>query len=109
MIRENYGVISMPKKILIEFNGKITSIREHCRDLGINYSTVVARHRRTGEPYEKCLEYYQENGVAEYRNLIGDYKVKNRILYKRWHVTKQKCENPNHPSYKDYGGRWGSA
>lgn len=97
----------MPK-YLIEFNGKIACLSEHCKDLSISYYAVVDRHRRTGEPYEKCLAYFQENSIkehAKYRNLIGDYKVKNRILYKRWHVTKQKCENPNHPSYKDYGGR----
>ena len=93
---------------LIEFNGKIACISEHCKDLNVSYSTVKARHYRTGESYEKCLAYFQKNSVkeyAEYRNLIGDYKVKNRILYKRWHTTKQKCENPKHKSYKIYGGR----
>lgn len=97
----------MPK-YLIEFNGKITSLSGHCRDLSISYCAVVDRHRRTGESYKECLAYFQENSVkehAEYRNLIKDYKVKNRTLYKRWHVTKQKCENPNHSSYKWYGAR----
>ena len=26
-------------------------------------------------------------------------------LYKRWHDMRQRCENTNHPSYKNYGGR----
>lgn len=42
---------------------------------------------------------------TKYRNLTGNYKIKNRILYKRWHVTMQKCEDPKHSSYKWYGGR----
>lgn len=95
-------------KNLIEFNGKIACVKEHCKDLSISYYAVTDRHKRTGEPYEKCLAYFQEDSVkehAKYRNLIKDYKVKNRVLYKRWHVTKQKCENPNHPAYKYYGGR----
>ena len=29
----------------------------------------------------------------------------NRPLYSIWHGIKQRCYNPNSPSYKDYGGR----
>ena len=25
--------------------------------------------------------------------------------YRRWHNVRQRCENPNHAFYKDYGGR----
>lgn len=101
------GII-LSKSILIEFNGKIAELSEHCEDLGVDYGTVKARHHRTGEPYPECLEYYQKNGVKNYtkhRNLVGNYKIKNRTLYKRWHVTLQKCSDPKHSSYKYYGGR----
>ena len=51
----------MAKPIVIEFNGKMASVAEHCRDLGISFSTISSRHRRTGESYKDCLEYYQKN------------------------------------------------
>lgn len=89
----------MPK-YLIEFNGKVASLSEHCRDLGIKISTVQSRHFKTGEPYEKCLEYYQNNGVKFIRH---KYKIKDKRLYKIWAGTKQKCYNPKHVSYKNYG------
>ena len=92
----------MSAVILIEFNGKVACLAEHCRDLGVNYGTVQSRHIRTGESYEKCLEYYQENGV-KYQN--HKYKVKNSRFYDKWYQTKRKCENPKHTRYKYYGGR----
>lgn len=98
---QKYG-ISKNAEYRIEFNGKIACITEHCRDLGIKASTVMARHYRTGEPYLECLEYYQKNGIQNH-NL--NYRVKDERLYRKWYGTKQKCENPKHPSYKDYGGR----
>ena len=30
---------------------------------------------------------------------------KHHPLYSRWSSMKQRCENPNHPNYKLYGGR----
>lgn len=98
----------MPAPILINFNGEIASLTKHCENLGLNISTVVNRHQKTGEPYSECLEYYSVVGVkkhVKYKNLVGDYRIKNRILYKRWHTTKQKCENPKHNSYRWYGER----
>lgn len=86
---------------LIEFNGKIANLSEHCRRLGIANGTLYSRHRKTGDSYKKCLEYYQENGV-KYKS---KYKIKNKKLYKKWQSTKDKCENPNHPSYYLYGKR----
>lgn len=146
---------------MIKFNGKIASLSEHCKDLGLNYSTVRSRHYRTGEPYEKCLEYYQENGLYNYvhgerfsslinfngkvaciaehcrdlgidsntlwsrkhrtgesdlecleyyqkngvRHINSKYKVKDKRLYSRWHNAKDRCENPKNPYYYRYGGR----
>lgn len=91
----------MPKKILIEFNGKIACLAEHCRDLGVNPQTVQSRHKRTGESYEECLEYYQKNAVR-YHN---PYKVKDFRLYSKWYDTMQKCYNPKCGSYSRYGER----
>lgn len=93
----------MPKKILIEFNGKVACCSEHCRDLGISPNTLWARKHRTGETELECLEYFQKNGVKSI--IRHNYKVKDKRLYYKWSNTKQKCENPKHPSYKNYGGR----
>lgn len=87
-------------KYSIKFNGKIASLSEHCKDLGVKVSTVQGRHFSTGEPYPECLEYYQKNGIQNH-----NYRIKDKRLYRKWSNTKQKCENPKHPSYKNYGER----
>lgn len=92
----------MSKKVLIEFNGKIALLTEHCNDIGVSLNVVAGRHQRTGEPYEKCLEYYQKNGV-KHKN--RKYKVKDRRLYTKWHNAKDRCENPKNLYYDRYGGR----
>lgn len=92
----------MSKKVLIEFNGKIALLTEHCNDIGVSLNVVAGRHYRTGEPYEKCLEYYQNNDV-KHKN--RKYKVKDRRLYNKWHNAKDRCENPKNPYYDRYGGR----
>lgn len=104
---QKYGVKACADMKYIEFNGKIASLVEHCRDLNIKVSTVRARHYRTGEPYSKCLEYYQKNGVKSITKstIRHNYKVKNKRLYRKWSNIKQKCEDPKHPSYKNYGER----
>ena len=48
----------MPAPVLIEFNGKIASISEHCRDLGISRDVVYKKHERTNEPFIDILLYY---------------------------------------------------
>ena len=53
----------MPKEILIEFNGKVANIKDHCREIGINYGTLASRHQKTGKLYLECLEYYTNNSV----------------------------------------------
>lgn len=87
-------------KILIEFNGKIASVAEHCRDLGIKFNTVQSRHARTGKSYEECLAYYQKYGLR-----YKKYKVKDKRLYSKWRNTMDKCYNPKNKSYYVYGGR----
>lgn len=86
---------------LIDFNGKIASLSEHCRDLDINVYTVQNRHYRTKDSYKECLEYYQKNGVKPRAN----YKIKNNRLYIKWSSIKDRCYNSKCKSYKNYGGR----
>lgn len=88
----------MSKKVLIEFNGKIASIAEHCRDLGVKPQIVINRRYKTGESYEKCLEYYQENGIKftkiEFNGKLAyvaehcrDIGVNEKTVYSRQHRT----------------------
>jgi len=35
----------------------------------------------------------------------GSLKCRENPLYKKWTEMKQRCQNPNNPSFKDYGGR----
>lgn len=86
-------------KVLVEFNGKVACITEHCKDLGVNPSLVQSRHYKTGEPYEKCLEYYYKNGVKNHK------KIRDKRLYHKWWSTRQKCENPKHIAYSRYGAK----
>lgn len=88
-------------KYLIEFNGKIASLSEHCKDLGVKVSTVQSRHFSNGESYLECLEYYQKNGVKPKTS----YRVKNKRLYIKWNSMKERCYNPNSSCYDRYGGR----
>lgn len=69
-------MVKLSYKVLVEFNGKIACIKEHCQDLGISYNALLSRHRRTGEPYEKCLEYFQENGIRFINNTKIEFNGK---------------------------------
>ena len=72
----------MPKKILIEFNGKIASLPEHSRDLGISVATIYYRMKKTGESALECLTHYWEYGLqSKSIDLNGKRVSKKRILY----------------------------
>lgn len=89
----------MSKPILIEFNGKIATLKEHCESIGINYNTLKTRHQKTGESYVECLKYYQENGIKV------KYRAKDRRLYIKWHSIIDRCYNSKNSHYKWYGKR----
>lgn len=92
---------------LIEFNGKIACVTEHCKDLGINPNTLWTRKHRTGESDLECLKYYQENGVNPVIKHRHKHrcKIKDMRLYNKWWSTKEKCENPKHIAYPRYGAK----
>lgn len=56
---------------LIEFNGKIASISEHCMDLGIDRRTVYKYKQKHNLSYEEVLTHYQE---------VGTRKNKKRVI-----------------------------
>lgn len=94
-------MVKLSYKVLVEFNGKIACIKEHCQDLGINPRTVVGMHHRTGKSYIECLEHYQHEGVRHKNN----YKIKCIRLYRIWRSMLERCYNPKHPNYLRYGGK----
>ncbi len=46
---------------------------------------------------------YTIRGLCEY-HYVKKYRLENQ-LYQTWSSMIQRCENPNHIQYKDYGGR----
>lgn len=98
---QKYGLYKH-SSLIIYFNNKLATLVEHCDDLGVKYSTVQSRHYKTGEPYEKCLEYYQNKGV---RHVKFRYKAKDYRLYSRWYNMMERCYNPKCVSYPRYGGK----
>lgn len=64
------------------------------RNLNHNHTkSCGCYHRdRTGETHTVHGLYYDENG-------------KRTKLYHVWGMMRQRCNNPNNASYKDYGGR----
>lgn len=96
---QNYGLWA---KKIISVMGIVASVREQCNIWNIKYWLINTRHNRTGEPIEKCFEYYIKHGVKFHNT---NYKVQNYDLYKKWCSTKQKCEDLNTQNYRYYGGR----
>lgn len=45
------------------------------------------------------------NGKNDYCDKCKPIGVRNERLYKVYHGMIQRCENKNHPSYRNYGGR----
>ena len=39
------------------------------------------------------------------RALLGDHEAQKLKLKKVWRGMKERCEHPNHSSYKNYGAR----
>jgi len=46
---------------------------------------------------DRCIETHTKHGHAR----LGNHSS----LYIRWANMRQRCENPNHPRYPDWGGR----
>jgi hypothetical protein len=65
-----------------------------------NTTTVTGNHLITGNTRScGCLQADVAASMCRTHGL-GDHP-----LYSTWADMHERCENPNHPSYKDYGGR----
>jgi len=87
-------------KYLIEFNGKIACLAEHCRDLGLKYATFQARKKKTGETDVECLSHFAKYGLNYRERCIKDYR-----FYGIWYNMLERCTNPTNKQYKYYGGK----
>lgn len=56
-------------------------------------------HQEHSNGCGRCEHEYNENGT---RSIVAIMKWSMRIT---WGSMKSRCNNPNNPSYKDYGGR----
>jgi len=78
----------------------------HCRcDCG-NEVDVVSSYLVSGNT--RSCGCYQRERTAETHTTHGMSqrgKGKYHPVYEAWHNMLQRCENPNHKWYKDYGGR----
>jgi len=84
--------------ILVEINGIIDNLKNQCERLGLNYKQVSEYNRLHKEIDTKSVvEFYQIKSIFSYKS--------RRRLYTIWHNMKNRCENPNHNAYKNYGDR----
>lgn len=88
------------KGCLINFNGKLANIQEHCKDLGISPKTLWGRKHRTNETYEECLAFFAKYGTHHKERTIKDFRFWNI-----WYQMLQRCHNPKDSNYFRYGGR----
>jgi len=99
---KKYGfdkAIKMPvrKYQKIEYNGKAQTTSVWAKELGITYETLSKRikergvHATLSKPPKP--EPHFQHGMSKHK------------LYKIWSAMKDRCSNPRHPQYKDYGAR----
>lgn len=106
----------MPKKIDLtgERFGRLLVLRKGenvnrrsgwlCRcDCGTTKTIAAADLRHNNVQSCGCLR--KENSSALGKALKTANPLRNDPLYHRWGCMVQRCENPNNPSYHNYGGR----
>ena len=82
----------------------------------MKYPTKTSRHKRTFGLYEcqYCNKEFEamvssiKSGTKScgcQRGLGHKHGLWSHRLYPVWHAMKQRCTNPNHNRYKNYGGR----
>lgn len=93
LLGQRFGRLTVIEETSQRANG---SILWKCRcDCG-NTVLVRSNHLRRGGVLS-CGCFNKEKGVTH-----GDTHTH---LYATWRSLKDRCNNPNHPQYKDYGGR----
>jgi hypothetical protein len=63
---------------------------------------VLALHLRNGNTRScGCLRIIHGLGKMK----VGPWRGRSHPIYQAWADMKQRCHNPKHPRFKDYGGR----
>ncbi len=86
------------------------------KDLGMQYATPNSRQRDRFGLYEcpKCKKHFKAktSDIKSKRKLgcsssctQSTHGKRNTRLFNIWAMIKQRCNNKNNPSYKDYGKR----
>lgn len=66
---------------------------------------IVPAGRLRGGHTNSCGCLSRDNVIKRNTRNFTTLRSKNERLYYRWAGIKQRCTNPNHSRYKDYGGR----
>jgi len=91
--------------------GRLTAIKEVNREAGKGvrwqcrcecgaYTEAFARELRAGGV--KSCGCLRDEKISQVNNLHGESHTR---LYNVWNGMRQRCKDPNHKSYKNYGGR----
>ena len=86
------------------------------KDLGTRYTTKVSKHRTRYGLYEcqycggefECITNSVNTGNTKSCGCVNFSKkhgLCSNKFYRTWHNMTQRCTNPNHKVYKDYGAR----
>lgn len=67
-----------------------------------NTTIIPKRHIGTKTNSCGCL---QKEHISSLNRKSSEFKYSEHPLYSRWLGMKQRCYNPNHHKYKDYGSR----
>lgn len=81
---------------MITFKGVTKAIFEWAKELGIARTTLVTRIEQWG--IDKAL-------TAGKPKIVEHHGMRYRSEYGVWSGMKQRCYNPNHDGYENYGGR----
>lgn len=87
----------MSKFYLVELDGELINLKEYCRRKNLSYKAVSEYNRNHPDIFpQEIVKYYE---IKKYDAGL------RRSLYIVWHNLISRCNNPNHISYKNYGGR----
>ena len=93
--------------LAIEFNGKIASVAEHCRDIGIKPKTVYEKKINTNWDYPKVLQYFQNKLETEKLNLV---ELDGELLTRQEYCKKLNYNyNSIHNYERKYNLSWEDA
>lgn len=92
----------------VNYVGKVINGFEIIVDYGGTRRLVLANCPVCGNPKKILFQTIKSKNSKSCGCLLGKHTTHNMSrtnLYSRWNSMKQRCFNPKHPSFKNYGGR----